>query len=327
MLWTSRAAALGSRHDAYVTFDEWLARQTGVVRRSAAADATADDAAFRRAVRAGDLVHVTHDLYLPAHAVLGAVDLAARTRALADACGPNAFASNATAAELHGVAVLRCCGRVHLTRPPGRGFTAYRTPDVDLRLAELPAHHCSEIRGVPVVSVARAVIDVARTRPFVDGVVAVDSALHAGLDPDLLRQVLSDCAGWPGINRARAVVAFADPLAESALESAGRVVMHEQGLPRPVLQHRLIARDGRAFRVDYYFPEQRTVGEADGLAKYRSDDRDIAQSQHDRDVAIADLDLEIVHFSWADVFVRPGAQLAARFRRAFARGERRRSAG
>ncbi|HVF18901.1 MAG TPA: DUF559 domain-containing protein, partial [Mycobacteriales bacterium] len=94
------------------------------------------------------------------------------------------------------------------------------------------------------------------------------------------------------------------------------------GLPRPMLQHSI----GR-YRVDFWFPEQRTVGEADGLAKYRDESRDVAQAQHDRDAEIADTGAEIVHFNWLDAFVRPPERLAARFRRAFARAERRRPTG
>ena len=222
---------------------------------------------------------------------------------------------------------LQCCPAIHLTRDPADSAVGYRTPGVDLRLASLPLEHLADIGGVPVVTIARAVVDIARTRPFVDGVVAADAALRAGLDRRLLEAVLADCARWPGIRGARAVVAFADPLTESALESAGRVLMHRTGLPRPTLQHWL-GRDGeRRHRVDFWFPEHRTVGEADGLEKYRSAERDVAQEQQDRDAELSDLDLEIVHFGWADCFVRPPERLAARFRRAFARAERHRRTG
>lgn len=306
-----------------MTFETWLAaQQTGPVCRSVAAAATGDDAGFRRAVRAGHLVKIADDLYLAAAAVSGAVDLGARARVLADAFGPDALVSCTTAAELHGVTTLHCCPRVHLTREPDLGATAYRTPYVDLRLAALPDSHRTLIDGVPAVTIARAVVDVARTRPFVDGVVAADAALHAGLDRDLLLEVLADCARWPGIRRARAVVEFANPLAESALESGGRWVIHLGGLPSPQLQHAI----GR-YRVDFWFPEYQTIGEADGLAKYRDENRDVAQAQHDRDAELAETGAEIVHFNWLDVFVRPPERLAARFRRAFVRAERRRPTG
>lgn len=310
-----------------MTFDEWLPRQTGPVRRSAAGAATGDDAAFRRAVRAGVLVKVAHDTYLPAAAVGGSVDLTERARAVVAAVGAGAHVSHASAVELHEVATLRCCPAIHVTREPGTDATAYRTPLVDLRLATLPESHRTLVEGVPAVTVARAVVDIARTRPFVDGLVAADSALHKGLDPALLAHVLEDCTRWPGIRRARAVAEFADPLSESPLESGGRWLMHTEALPRPVLQAWLGHAGERRYRADFYFPEHGTVGEADGLAKYRSTERDVAQDQHDRDAYLADLGLEIVHFSWVDVFVRPPARLAARFRRAFARAERRRPAG
>ena len=51
-----------------------------------------------------------------------------------------------------------------------------------------------------------------------------------------LHRVLASCDAWPGIGNATAVVKFASPLAESALESCARVVFHEKGLPPPELQ-------------------------------------------------------------------------------------------
>ncbi len=42
----------------------------------------------------------------------------------------------------------------------------------------------------------------------------------------------------------------------------------EQGLPAPELQVWLGSADDRIGRVDHYWPEHRTVAEADGAVKY-----------------------------------------------------------
>lgn len=307
-------------------FDRWLADNAGRVRRADALSATGDDAAWRRAVRSGRLIAVARDAFLVVPAGAGDLTPARKGAALAAALGADAHVSHHSAALLHNIDTLRCCPATHLTREPGVGRRPYRTADVDVSVATLPALHRCTVEACPATDPARTVVDIGRNRPFVDGLVAADSALHNGLSPADLSAVLDDCAGWPGIRRAREVIAFADKRAESALESGGRLLMHRQGLPRPDLQRWLGPDSRRVYRVDFLFEEQRTVAEADGLAKYRDEVRDVAQAQHDRDAEIVDLGLEVVHFNWFDVFVRPPERLAARLRRAFARAERRRPA-
>jgi hypothetical protein len=93
------------------------------------------------------------------------------------------------------------------------------------------------VRGVPLTTVARTVIDLARCLSFEAGVAVADSALYGGkATRGELDAVLARCARWPGIQRARRAVAFADPRAESVLESLGRAAFHQAGLPPPDLQ-------------------------------------------------------------------------------------------
>lgn len=200
---------------------------------------------------------------------------------------------------------------------------ARRGADYVLRSAWLPASHRGRRFGVPVTSVARTVADVARTGTLRDGVVAADSALHAGLvTVEGLQAVLRDCRGWSGLCQASEAIALADPKAESPLESISRVVMHQQGIPAPQTQVRLSDEDGPVGRVDFYWPEFALVGEADGLAQVRGrradDDRDRA-----REARLFDLGFEVVRWTWEDA--ENPARLAQRLRAAFARGlERRR---
>lgn len=63
--------------------------------------------------------------------------------------------------------------------------------------------------------------------------------------------VLGACAGWPGADRARRVVAFSNGLAESPLESRARVTFDAFGLPEPELQVLITA--GVSFRPDGTF--------------------------------------------------------------------------
>src|SRR6202453_1495122 len=93
------------------------------------------------------------------------------------------------------------------------------------------------------------------------------------------------------------------PAAESVLESIGRVVMHEHGLEPPDLQAELGGPDGCIGRVDYYWPQHRTIAEADGKKKY--DTRDEAGRQLRRDARLREAGFEVVHFTWADIMYKP----------------------
>jgi hypothetical protein len=85
-----------------------------------------------------------------------------------------------------------------------------------------------------ITSVARTVVDLARTSSFRSGVVVADSALRGQqTTKDELRSVLAACARWPGIRQARLVVEFSDGLAESALESISRSPSAITDFPRP----------------------------------------------------------------------------------------------
>jgi len=156
----------------------------------------------------------------------------------------------------------------------GIGATPSRTgsqgpPGVRMAAAALPAHHLVRSRGVLLTSPARTVVDLAREVTFREAVVVADSALHYGSTyRSGLRGVLLDCRGWPGVERGSRVVDFADKRAESVLESVARVVFHEAGLPRPRLQ--VLIGDSRSplAEADFYWPEHRTIGLADGRVKY-----------------------------------------------------------
>jgi hypothetical protein len=183
--------------------------------------------------------------------------------------------------------------------------------------AALPQGHVAVAGCVPLTSVARTVVDVARTSSFRAGVVAADSALRRELTFKAdLHSVMTACARWPGIETARQVVAFSDARSESALESIARVAFHEQGLPAPDLQVWVGDDDELIARTDFLWREYRTVGEADGALKYADPSR--ARAQLERDTRLREAGFEVVHFTWEEIIHSP-AQVAARIEAAFQR--------
>ncbi|MFD1504347.1 hypothetical protein FE374_04700 [Georgenia yuyongxinii] len=130
------------------------------------------------------------------------------------------------------------------------------------------------VDGVAVTSAARTVVDLARSRPFTAGLVAADYVLRVGLVARAhLDEALDEVAGQRGARRARAVIDRADARAESVGESLSRAQMHLLGVPIPELQHVFYDADGFIGRTDFWWVEERKVGEFDGRIKYQPPER------------------------------------------------------
>jgi hypothetical protein len=239
--------------------------------------------------------------------------------AAAAALGPSAAVSHQTAAQLHGLSMLGPpSAMLSVTRPPGVGSRSGRS-GVRVHSAALPAEHVGGRLAVPVTTVPRTVIDLARVLEFRAGVVVADSALQQKLTSKKeLRAVIAACPRWPGVRGAVQVVEFADSRAESPLESLARVVFADCGLPPPELQVE-IRDDEFIGRVDFLWREFRTIAEVDGAAKY--DDRNRAMRQLRRDKRLREAGYEVVHFDWKEINGDPG-YVAASLRAAFDLGGR-----
>jgi hypothetical protein len=234
--------------------------------------------------------------------------------------GQGAVASHHSAALIHALELL---GRqpsetVALTRPPGTAGCRTGGPGIRLHIGALPAGHAIIRRGLPVTSVARTVVDLARASSVQAGVVAADSALRSRQASKAdLELCVTTCAGWPGIQNARRAVAFADGRAESVLESISRVAFDELGLPPPDLQAWVGDEDEIIGRADFLWRAYRTVGEADGAVKYADPAR--AMAQLERDARLRAAGFEVVHFTWRDITRTPD-HVAATIKTAFRRG-------
>ncbi|WP_460650130.1 type IV toxin-antitoxin system AbiEi family antitoxin domain-containing protein [Kribbella endophytica] len=175
--------------------------------------------------------------------------------------------------------------------------------------------------GILATTPARAVVEAACTASFEAAVVAADAVSRTSenhrLEFDRLRDVTEF---WPGGTTARRALAFCDPAAESVGESRLRVLMHEQGLPRPVLQASFEDAAGFVGRVDFYFPELSTVIEFDGLLKYAAGSADVLVREKLREDRLRGLGLEIVRVTWSDLATPD--RVSAHIRQAFNRAHR-----
>jgi hypothetical protein len=296
--------------------------------RQALLEAGLQDSDLRRLVRRQVLQH--HH----GHYVDGGLDEALARIACAQALHPGSAVSHFSAAQLSGLRTWTDSRRpsrlpldaVWLTRPPEAKRNQCRK-DIVVRRAALAPVDLSRQQWLPVTSTPRTVVDLARALPLREAIVTVDHALRSGICAADLEAVLERQFKWPGVRRARTAIGFGDPRAESAFESIARAVFWAAGLPAPILQAQFW--DGAGWmleRVDFWWPWFRTVGEADGLAKYDGDTAEERRRQlrrsHRRDQRLSDRAVELVHFGWEDL-LDPHSDLIARLRAAFARGSSR----
>lgn len=234
---------------------------------------------------------------------------------------PGAVLSHTSAAVAHGLEFLDPWTPMlpTLTATCPRESRFGRNSRYRLYRADLPEAHTAA-GDPPMTSAARTVVDLARNLPLDAAVVLADSALRKQLcTTDDLMAVYAACQTWPGALAAGKAVCFADPLCESPLESVVRVTLHEQQLPAPETQAEMRVGE-TTYRLDFFWKEQRTVGEADGLSKYT--EPDVLRAEKLREDRLRDMGLEVVRITWDEIRGDPAA-VADRVRAAFRRRQAR----
>jgi hypothetical protein len=210
-------------------------------------------------------------------------------------------------------------GRVHVTRldEQSGGLVA----GVQHHLGKLTDSDLTQVEGRVVTSVPRAVIESACTTSFEAAVVSVDAALRQyDVSEEDVGRLLRVAEFWPGSTTARAALRFGNRLSESVGESRLRVLMHQHGLPEPVLQAELHDSDGFVGRVDFHFPAYDTVVEFDGLLKYGGGSPEVLIREKRREDRLRARGLTVVRTEWSDF--DHAADLVATIRQALTRPSR-----
>ena len=240
------------------------------------------------------------------------VDLRVRLHVLDDGW----CAARRSAAVLHGLPLLGVPIRVpqlvrDRPRPSTRGSSRHE------RFNTLPHDERTQVAGLAVTTVARTVVDLARSESFAAGLVVADGALRAGTSLEEMLQVAQRCRTWPRAPRVRPVLSSADGRSESALESLSRAGFLRAGLPVPELQVEIWFRGEHVARTDFLWRDQLVIGEGDGRAKYTKVD-DLYREKR-REERLRDLGFEVVRWDWAAA-LHPERGLLEALDRAFTRG-------
>ncbi len=237
---------------------------------------------------------------------------------------PRALASHDSAAVVHG-SPRPSVGPppvVSLIVPGGVDFAG---PGLRVRGSGVPAHQRTKVQGIPVTTLARTAVDLARGRRLSSALIPLDGAARllvaaaaGAAGNDLRRAVrqrdsrqralaelelaLRECFGWPGTVAVRDALLHTDPAAESPLESRSRGWFLEAGLG-PLDPGSPIACGGTTYWADFCHPARRVIGEADGWAKYGEsldDARSALERERARQRALETAGWRVVRWSSSD---------------------------
>jgi very-short-patch-repair endonuclease len=254
-----------------------------------------------RQLRHPAVTRMSRDTYLP-RGLTG--ELSARLAAVLLTAPPGAVASHATAAALWGLQIPmldRDEQRVDLIVPMASRSESRR--DRRIHRTPLPDEDVTRRGPIPVTTPERTWRDLAGVLAPPALLAVTDQLLARGVARGDLERHLERRPTGRGCARARDVLPVADPRAESPMESVLRWLLHEAGLPAPVLQH--VVRDATGLglgRADLAWPDRRVVIEFDGDVHR---ERDVFVNDLRRQNRLVAAGWTVLRFTSADVLGRP----------------------
>jgi very-short-patch-repair endonuclease len=266
------------------------ADQHGVVSRAQLLQAGLTPEAIKRRVRAGRLHPIHRGVYAVGHRVL---TREGRWMAAVLACGPGAALSHATAAAAWDL--RRNDGLIHVTvrgsRKAPKGVRLHRSP-------ALTPRDVTTLRGVPVTTPARTIVDLARTLTADDLEPIVDAADQRGLVD------FQDLEHANPVSL-KAVLRRYDPApTRSELERRFLRLCKKHRIARPETNV-LIG----GYLVDFVWRDRRLIVEVDGYGYHRAPNR--FERDRERDVALGIKGWRTLRFTWRQVKNREGWVAAA----------------
>lgn len=287
------------------------ARQHGVISRRQLRELGVSDSSIEKAASAGRLHPWTRGVFAVGHPGVGRLG---RMLAAVLACGEETVVSHGSAAALLG---LRDSGPVvvDVIAPgeAGRAIDGVRPHDV-------PRPAASEIvlrEGIPCTSPSRTLVDLAGSLGERSLSNAVERAAVLGtLDAVAVERCLSRARrrGAPALRsmlgpwRGPATGRGGRGRLRSELEARLLALIAGAGLPAPAC-NRVVAAEGSRLEVDFLWPRQRLVVEADGRRYH--DHRAAFERDRRRDRQLQAAGYRVMRVTATQIATEPGAILAA----------------
>jgi hypothetical protein len=271
-----------------VALAELAARQHGVVAFSQMQSLGLRRGAIERRAASGRLHRLHRGVYAVGHANLSADG---RRLAVVLACGPGAALSHRSAAAMWGIR---------------RGTEARWEVSTDQRGRKAPANtilhrvrkrfEVTEVRAIPVTTLARTLLDLADVLPAQ----ALARAVHEAevlrlLDMREVEAELATANGRRGPRKLAAAIETPSPgITRSVLEERFADLIATSGLPRPRLNAHVEA-NGRLYEVDALWPNEKVIVELDGAAHQT---RRAFHADRARDAALAAEGHVVIRLTW-----------------------------
>jgi Protein of unknown function (DUF559) len=283
--------------------NEWwvsLLEPDGLLLRDRALTAVDPDNVLT-ALRSGRLRRVQRGIYLPRR--IEATPLVLARAALLSSDTVGAVASHQTAARVHQIAVPEDDRVQHVTVT--REQRRRNRPDLHFHTRSLGCGEVERRDGIPVTSIARTLADLTTSLERVRAVWALDDALRRRLCAKAeVSAVIERWRGGAGCVSARQRLDEADGVAESILETAGRLVLWDRGVPLPVPQHELWAPDGTLVaRLDGAYLREKVALEFDGADPHGLPEAVFRDRW--RQNGLPELGWTVLRFTWWDVMRDP----------------------
>lgn len=231
----------------------------------------------------GALVRVVHGCYMTRHnweKLFPADQLLARTLAVArNSEGKAPVFSRFSAATIWGFPLFRYQpGRVHVLSPPNA--LGRSSKSVTRHFEAWCEEEVTEVSGLRVTDISRTLVDLARYASPELAVGVSDAGLRLMFGPGrdaawsavsewrgLQLERLAAMRGGRGVRNARRVLGFADPRADSVVESVSRLQFSRLRMDVEI-QVPVLGPEGQQYWLDFEFLGQQAFGEVDGATKY-----------------------------------------------------------
>lgn len=221
------------------------------------------------------------------------------------ALGDGAALSYTSAAALSGM--VRGTAIIEVTVPTTAGHV--KRDGIVVHRQRLPPEHVTTLRGIPVTTPIRTLLDYAAVAPLDAVFKAFEQAqVHLHIPPAALAAEVICRPGQRGNGKLRkALVGAVDPKdVRSVLELRFLRMCDQHGLPRPQVNVRM-----GEWMPDFYWPEWGLVVETDSVAFHST--AWAQQRDARKDDAMRSKGLAVLRLRWAEVTDRP-AETARRIR-------------
>ena len=263
--------------------------------------AIADPDDLLTALRSGRLRRVQRGIYLPRR--VEATPLVMARAALLSSGVTSAVPSHVTAARVHRLVVPAEHRVQHVTVT--RAQRRRNRRDLHFHTRSIGCGEVERCAGVPVTTIARTLADLAASLERLQAVWVMDDALRQRRcgKADVLA-VIERWEGGSGCVLAQERLGEADGVAESILETAGRLVLRDRGIPLPIPQYSLQAPDGTLVaRLDGAYLREKVALEYDGADPHGLPEAVFRDRW--RQNRLPELGWTVLRFTWWDVMRDP----------------------